>query len=98
MNLISLVATIVYYALNVFVVFMWARLIIDLIRGVRPDWRPRSVLLVLLNVVYAVTDPPMRAVRKVVKPIRTGAIAFDLSWTIVLLAAIIGMYVALAIA
>jgi YggT family protein len=53
---------------------------------------------VLLNVVYAVTDPPMRAVRKVVKPIRTGAIAFDLSWTIVLLAAIIGMYVALAIA
>ena len=98
MNVISLVATIVYYALNVFVVFMWARLIIDLIRGVRPDWRPRSILLVLLNVVYAVTDPPMRAVRKVVKPIRAGAIAFDLSWTIVLLAAIIGMYVALAIA
>lgn len=88
---------IIYYALTVFVFAMWARLIIDLVRAVRTDWRPRSVLLVIFNLVYLLTDPPLRAVRKFVRPVRAGAVALDFSWTIVLLAAIIGMYGALAL-
>ena len=87
---------VIYYALTVFVFAMWARLIIDLVRAVRPDWRPRNVLLVVFNVVYLITDPPLRAVRKLVRPVRAGAIALDFSWTIVLLVAIIFMYGALA--
>lgn len=87
-----------YYVLLAFVFMMWARLIVDFFRTVRPDWRPTSVLLVLLNVVYFFTDPPLRAVRKFVKPVRAGAIALDFSWTIVLLIAIIAMYGALALA
>jgi YggT family protein len=97
MIVVSWIATIIYYALTVFVFAMWGRLIIDLVRAVRPDWRPRNVLLVILNVVYLITDPPLRAVRKLVRPVRAGAVALDFSWTIVLLAAIIGMYGALAL-
>jgi YggT family protein len=98
MLIVSWLATVVYYALLAFVFMMWARLIVDFFRAVRPDWRPRSVLLILLNVVYFFTDPPIRAVRKFIKPVRAGAIALDFSWTVVLLIAIIAMYGALAVA
>lgn len=50
----------------------------------------------LLNFVFSVTDPPLKVVRRVIKPVRFGAVALDFAWTVVLLLAIIGMYVALA--
>lgn len=64
----------------------------------RRDWRPRGFLLVLLNLIFSVTDPPLKFVRRLVKPVRFGGIALDFAWTVVLLAAIVGMYIALAFA
>jgi YggT family protein len=73
---------------------MWARLILDFMRAMRPGWRPPSFLLVLSGAVYTITDPPLKAVRRFVKPMSFGAIALDFGWTVVMLAAIILMYVA----
>jgi YggT family protein len=53
---------------------------------------------VVLNLIYGVTDPPLKFVRRVVKPVRFGGIALDFAWTVVLLVAIVGMYIALAFA
>ncbi len=96
MSAVSWVATIVYYVMVVFTFLMWGRLIGDFARAFRPDWRPRGLVLVLLNIVYSVTDPPVLFVRRFVRPMRMGAVALDFSWTIVLLAAIVIMYGALA--
>ncbi|MFZ4078451.1 MAG: YggT family protein [Microbacteriaceae bacterium] len=96
MSIFSWLATVLYYALLIFTFFMWARLIVDFVLVLRRDWRPRGGLLVLLNFVFSVTDPPLKLVRRVIKPVRFGAVALDFAWTVVLLLAIIGMYVALA--
>jgi YggT family protein len=85
---------VLYYALLIFVIAMWARLILDFMRAMRPGWRPPSFLLVLSGAVYTITDPPLKAVRRFVKPMSFGAIALDFGWTVVMLAAIILMYVA----
>ncbi len=53
------------------------------------SWSPRGVLLVLLEVVYSVTDPPIKALRRVIPPLRIGSVALDLSFLIVLVAAYI---------
>ena len=53
------------------------------------SWSPRGVLLVLLEVVYSITDPPIKALRRVIPPLRIGSIALDLSFLIVLVAAYI---------
>ena len=98
MSAFSWLATAIYYALLVFVFVMWGRLIADFGRALRPGWRPQGVVLVVLNLVYAITDPPIRLVRRVVKPIRFGNIALDFAWTVVLLIAIIAMYATLAFA
>jgi YggT family protein len=86
MNIVFVVA---YYALQFFILVMWVRLIIEFVRSAKPDWRPRSFGLVLLSAMYAITDPPLKVVRKVIKPVRFGAVAIDFAWTIVLIVAII---------
>jgi YggT family protein len=85
----TIVAAIAYYALQFFILLMWIRLIVDFVRSARPGWRPASVLLVLFSVMYAITDPPVKLVRRVIKPVRFGAVSIDFAWTIVLIVAIV---------
>ncbi|MEY2698420.1 MAG: hypothetical protein RL720_376 [Actinomycetota bacterium] len=94
MSVIGLLGVVLYYALLVFVIAMWARLILDFLRAMRPGWRPPSFLLVISGFVYTLTDPPMKSVRRFVKPMSFGAIALDFGWTVVMLGAIILMYIA----
>lgn len=93
MQIVSVIATIAYYFLVVFVIAMWVRFIVDLIRSLRPGWRPRGFWLVILTAVLAFTDPPLKLTRRVIKPVRFGAMQVDFAWTIVLLVAVVLMYV-----
>jgi YggT family protein len=85
----TIVAAVAYYALQFFILLMWIRLIVDFVRSARPGWRPASVLLVLFSIMYAITDPPVKLVRRVIKPVRFGAVSIDFAWTIVLIVAIV---------
>ena len=90
-----IVATILYFALNIFIVVMWVRLIFDLIASFSRGWRPRGFWLVVAEASYVITDPPVKAVRRVVPPLRIGGIMLDFAWSIVVLAAIIQSYIVL---
>jgi len=68
---------------------MWARFILDLARTFARQWRPRGLVLVLAETVFTITDPPVKAVRRVVPPLRIGGAALDFAWSIVMLAVII---------
>ena len=92
---IAIIALLAYAALTIFIVLMWVRFVLDLISTYSRQWRPRGAALVLAEAVYSVTDPPVRAVRRVVKPVRLGTVMIDFSWSIVLLVAIILSYVVL---
>ena len=50
------------------------------------------MLLVLLEVVYSVIDPPINALRRVVKPLRIGNFALDLSFILVMILAYVALY------
>ena len=91
---VVIVATILYFALNIFIVVMWVRLIFDLIASLSRGWRPRGFWLVVAEASYVITDPPVKAVRRVVPPLRIGGIMLDFAWSIVILAAIILSYIA----
>jgi len=90
---VSIVATIIYVALNIFVVVMWARFVLDLVAMLARQWRPRGFVLVLAELVYTITDPPVKAVRRIVPTLRAGGVAIDFSWSIVLIVAIILSYI-----
>jgi YggT family protein len=44
------------------------------------DWQPRGPMLVVAEVIYSVTDPPLRALRKVLRPVRIGNMMLDLAF------------------
>lgn len=60
-----------------------ARLVLDFVQIFARSWQPRGFLLILAEAVYSITDPPIKAVRRVVPPIRLGSIQFDLAFLIV---------------
>ena len=72
--------------LDVFFVLLIARLVFDWIQVFARQWTPRGIVLVVAEAVYTVTDPPIKAVRRVVPPLRLGGVGIDLAFLIVALA------------
>ncbi|WP_120337098.1 YggT family protein [Cryobacterium soli] len=93
MNVVSLIGALLYYALLLYFFVMWGRFIVDLVRGVNRSWRPHGVVLVLIEFVYTVTDPPVNFFRRIFPPLRVGPIAFDFGWSLTMLCVIIGMWI-----
>jgi YggT family protein len=91
MGVVSAVSMVLYFALFLFFLLMWARFILDLVRSFSRGFRPRGILLVLAEFAYTVTDPPVRLVRRALPPLRLGGVALDFGWSIVMLAVIILM-------
>ena len=73
----------------IYIILLIARLILDWLQVFSRDWTPKGVVLVLAEAVYSATDPPLRAVRRVLKPVRIGSIQLDLAFMVVLLAAFV---------
>jgi YggT family protein len=74
-----------YFALDIYWYVLVARLIFEWIPAFSPTWRPRGPLLVVAEVVYSLTDPPIRLVRKVVPTVRIGTVSLDLSFLVLLI-------------
>lgn len=62
-----------------------ARLILDLVQAFSRNWRPTGIVLIIAEFVFTITDPPLRMIRRVIKPIRIGNFSFDLAFLIVLI-------------
>ena len=72
--------------LDLYFVVLLARLVFDWIQLFAREWRPKGPVLVVAEFVYTLTDPPLKAIRKVVPPLRLGGIALDLAFIILALA------------
>lgn len=91
----SAVGQVLATALWLYWLVMIARLILDLVQVFAREWRPSGPLLVLAELVYTITDPPLRLLRRVIPPIRVGSVQFDLAFLIMLIALQILINVAL---
>jgi YggT family protein len=89
----AVVWNLVYTLLLIYFFVMWARFVLDLVRTFNRSWRPRGFVLVLVEVVYTVTDPLVRFFRRLIPPIRLGQVALDLGWSVAMLVVIIAMTV-----
>jgi YggT family protein len=82
--------TIVYQVLLavlwLFLLALVARVVMELLQAFARDFRPHGLVLLLFEAIYTVTDPPLRALRKVIPPLRIGAVAFDLAILVLFIA------------
>lgn len=81
----SVLVVALWWALQLYFYLLIARFVVDLVLSINPTWRPRGLVLVATEVVMTLTDPPLRLVRKFIKPVRVGSISLDFGWTLLLL-------------
>ena len=79
----NVVGSIIYLILWIFAALLFVRLVVDWVQMFARSWTPRGILLVLLEIVYSITDPPILFVRRFIPPLRLGSIALDTSFIIV---------------
>lgn len=72
-------------ALSLYVYVLLARVVLDLVQVFSREWKPSGFLLVLAEIVYTLTDPPLRLLRKVIPPLRLGQISLDLGFIVLLI-------------
>ena len=81
--------SIVSSVLLVFLVLLFARFVVDWVMVLARSWRPTGIVAAGLEVVYLTTDPPLRAVRKVIPPLNLGSIRLDLGFMVLLIAVLL---------
>ena len=81
----SIVVVALWWALQLYFYLLIARFVVDLVLSVNATWRPRGLVLVATEIVMTLTDPPLKLVRRFIKPVRVGSISLDFGWTLLLL-------------
>lgn len=89
----SIVRSLVGLVLFVYLLVLFARLVLSWVQVFSREWRPRGPVLLLAETVYSLTDPPLNALRRVLPPVRIGGVALDLAFFVL----VIVIYVLLAI-
>jgi YggT family protein len=82
---VNLVLGLLIIALWLYFILLIGRLILDYIQMFARSWRPQGPVLVLAEIVYTATDPPLRALRKIIPPLRIGSVSLDLSFLVLLI-------------
>ena len=83
------IGQVIHLILWLFIALLWVRFVFDWVQVFARSWAPRGPLLVLLEAVYSVTDPPIKALRRFIPPLRIGNFALDLSMLLVFVGAYI---------
>ena len=86
---VQLVGSLIQSVLWIFLLLLFARMILSWVPVLVRDWEPHGPVLVVAELVYSITDPPLRALRKVLKPVRIGNVLLDLAF--------IGLYILVSI-
>jgi YggT family protein len=81
----SIVWQVVYLLLYVFWLTLLGRFVLGAILQYGRWWHPARGSAAALEVVWSVTDPPLKALRRVIPPLRIGTVSVDLASLILLI-------------
>jgi len=89
---VSIVFQFVFLLLYALFLTLLARFVLGAILQFGRRWQPRRGAAAALEVVWSVTDPPLNALRRVIRPIRLGTVSLDLASFVLLIILIVLMY------
>ncbi len=85
----GLIGDILAFAVNIFLLLLFVRVVFDWIQVFAREWRPRGIALVVAEATYTVTDPPLRALRRVIPPLSLGAFRLDMAFLVLVIICVI---------
>jgi YggT family protein len=80
----TLVLQVVYVLLYVFLLTLFARFVMSWVLAYGRRWQPGRGAAAALESVWTVTDPPLKALRRVIPPLRIGSVSIDLAALVLL--------------
>ena len=80
--LVWIITRVIDWAIGAYITVLFIRMIIDWIGILNPRWYPTGVVATIIGIVYRLTDPPLRWLRRYIPPIRLGAIGIDVSFIV----------------
>ena len=81
------------FALWIYFFLLIGRLVFDYVQMFARNWRPSGPIVILLEAIYTTTDPPLKALRRVIPPLRLGSVALDLGFLFLIIGVQILIYV-----
>ncbi len=91
------VATALYYVLLVFLLLLIFRLVMEYVFLLARSYEPTGAVAVALEMAYSVTDPPLKALRRILPPLKIGQVSLDLGFIVLfivvrILMSVVGEY------
>ncbi len=83
--MLSIVFQVVYLVLYAFLIILLARFVMSTVLQFGRRWHPGRGAAATLELVWSVTDPPLKALRRVIPPLRIGTVSVDLSSLVLLI-------------
>jgi YggT family protein len=80
---------VLYYALSIYLLILIGRLIIDMLQSYSRSWSPSGPLARVAEIVFTLTDPPLRFLRRYIRPLRIGNVGLDLSYILLFIVIIV---------
>lgn len=87
----SPVAAVAYYVLFAFLLLLVARLVMEYVFLFARSYEPKGAVVVVLEVIYSITDPPLKFLRRFIPPLRLGGVSLDLSFLVLFVIVTIGL-------
>ncbi|AJK69260.1 YggT family protein [Corynebacterium marinum] len=75
----SLLGSVLYVVLQIFVLILIARIVIEMIQSFSRNFQPPRWFIYIAEPLFMITDPPVKALRRVIPPLRLGNVSLDMS-------------------
>ena len=94
--MLSIVFQILYIVVYVFFLTLLSRFVLGAVLQYGRRWQPGRGASAALESVWSVTDPPLKALRRVIPPLRIGNVSLDLASLVLLVILFVLQYFVLA--
>ncbi len=76
---VNALGSILILAVSLYSWILLARIVIEMIQSFSRQFNPPRWFMMVAEVLFVLTDPPVKALRKVIPPLQLGGIALDVS-------------------
>ncbi len=81
----TIVGQLLYNVLLAFFLLLLFRLVMDYVFMFARSYQPQGLVLVLLEITYTITDPPLKFLRRFIPPLKLGNFSLDLSFLLLII-------------
>jgi YggT family protein len=86
---VNIVKVVLTYVLYLYLLILIGRMILSWIQAYSRSWSPSGFVLVLAEIIYTATDPPLRFLRRYIPSLRLGNVALDLGFIVLFLVLVV---------